>query len=264
MAETNNKTTASEKWDHDLYLFRRASENMTGILKTNKPGVVTHKKFGEITVDAGEAKNRSFGLKHIINQRHFENKSTKEITSILLLLDRTLENGKKISDIKLKRQPEHRGRMKLESRGIIAIVSKQRYQGDNEQWVLTGFDKKENKEAADTIQKVISRYGYTPEFLGLEKQVGAVVSSIQVSQQPIEKSREIETARKAGYVQGVCECEAAIGDDHTLGKKLLTEMKVTKDMAKRFATPDTFKTLEQGIFAHKQEQSLEQTQSFKR
>jgi len=126
--------------------------------------------------------------------------------------------------------------MKLESGGIIAIVSKQRYQGDNEQWVLTGFDKKENKEAADTIRKVISRYGYTPEFLFLEKQVGAVVSSIQVSQQLNEKSREIETARKAGYVQGVCECVAAIGGDQALGKKLLTEMKVQKTWRKNTQT----------------------------
>jgi len=42
---------------------------------------------------------------------------------------------------------------------------------------LTGFEDKKNKEATDTIQKVISRYGYAPEFLDLEKQMGAVVSS---------------------------------------------------------------------------------------
>jgi hypothetical protein len=74
-----------------------------------------------------------------------------------------------------------------------------------------------------------------------------------------EKSREIEIARKAGYVQGVCECVAAIGDDRALGKKLLTEMNVTKDMARKYANPETFKKLEQGIFApipeNKQEQS---------
>jgi hypothetical protein len=250
--------------DYGLERMREASGKMTGILATNKSGVVTHNKFGEITVDAGEAKSRSFGLKHIIKQRHDENKSTKEMAAILILLDVTLKNGTKISDIKLKRQPDHRGRMELESGGIIAIVSKQREQGDSEQWVLTGFDKKESKEAADTIQKVISRYGYTPEFLDLEKQVGAVVSSIQVSHQSNNKSSEIETARKAGYVQGVCECVAAIGDDHTLGKKLLSEMNVTKEMAKKFANTETYKTLEQGIFAPKQEQILEQTHNIKR
>jgi len=78
-------------------------------------------------------------------------------------------------------------------------------------------------------------------------------------------SNEIEIARKAGYVQGVCECVAAIGDDHALGKKLLSEMNVNRDMAKKYANPETFKTLEQGIFAQKPErkQELEQTQGFK-
>jgi hypothetical protein len=70
---------------------------------------------------------------------------------------------------------------------------------------------------------------------------------------------QIEIARKTGYVQGVCECVAAIGDDHTLGKKLLTEMNVTKDIAKSFANPETFKAMEQGIFAMKPEQTLVQT-----
>ena len=76
------------------------------------------------------------------------------------------------------------------------------------------------------------------------------------------RDRQIEIAKKAGYIQGVCECVAAIGDDHTLGKKLLSEMNVTKDMAKKFANPETYKTLEQGIFA--QQQKIEQTHSIKR
>jgi hypothetical protein len=79
-----------------------------------------------------------------------------------------------------------------------------------------------------------------------------------------KKSSEIETARKAGYVQGVCECVTAIGDDYTLGKKLLSEMNVTKDMAKKYANPETYKTLEKSIFAQKPEQKLEQTQGVKR
>jgi hypothetical protein len=82
--------------------------------------------------------------------------------------------------------------------------------------------------------------------------------------QSANKSREIEIARKAGYVQGVCECVAAIGDNHTLGKKLLTEMNITKDTAKKYANPETFKKLEQGIFAPNPKQRLEQTHSIKR
>jgi hypothetical protein len=56
---------------------------------------------------------------------------------------------------------------------------------------LTEFKDKENKEATDAIQKVISQYGYAPEFLGLEKQVGAVVSSqFPESRTPGEKSSD--------------------------------------------------------------------------
>jgi len=82
----------------------------------------------------------------------------------------------------------------------------------------------------------------------------------QISPQTGVKSSEIETAKKAGYVQGVCECVAAVGDDYVLGQKLLTEMKVSKKMAKEYASPETFKALEKGIFAQKQEQKLEHQQ----
>jgi len=84
----------------------------------------------------------------------------------------------------------------------------------------------------------------------------------QTSAQNFDK--QLETARKAGYVQGVCECVAAVGNEQNMGKKLLNEMNVTKDMAKKFANPETYKTLEQGIFAQKQEHLLEHTQGLKR
>ena len=73
--------------------------------------------------------------------------------------------------------------------------------------------------------------------------------------------KQLETARKTGYVQGVCECVAAVGNEQNLGKKLLTEMNVNRDMAKKFAKPETFKALENGIFA---QQKQEQNQSIKR
>jgi len=76
-------------------------------------------------------------------------------------------------------------------------------------------------------------------------------------------SRQLEAARKAGYVQGVCECVAAVGSEKNMGTKLLSEMNVNKDMAKKYANPETYKTLEQGIFAQKPEQKLEQTRSRK-
>jgi len=75
---------------------------------------------------------------------------------------------------------------------------------------------------------------------------------------------ELETAKKVGHVQGVCECVVILGDNHDLAKKLMTETGVTKDIAKKYANPETYKALEQGIFAPKQEQHLEQTQGVKR
>jgi len=84
--------------------------------------------------------------------------------------------------------------------------------------------------------------------------------------------RQIETAQKTGCVQGVCESVLAFNNDENrkimteatmtfLSKKLLSEMKVTKDMAQKFANPDTYKALEKCVFAQNQEQQLEQTQS---
>ena len=82
----------------------------------------------------------------------------------------------------------------------------------------------------------------------------------QISAQNLQL--QLELAHKAGYVQGVCECVAVVGEEKNLGKKLLTEMSVTKDMAKKYASPETYKTFEQGIFA--QQQTLERTQGIKR
>ena len=87
-----------------------------------------------------------------------------------------------------------------------------------------------------------------------------------IEAEPVQKNqtaerniaKQLETARKAGYVQGVCECVAVVGNEQNMGKKLLSEMNVTKDMAKKFATPETYKTLEKGIFTSKQEQKIDQ------
>jgi len=81
---------------------------------------------------------------------------------------------------------------------------------------------------------------------------------------PLSFEHQLEIAHKTGYVQGVCECVAAVGNEQNMGKKLLTEMNVNKDMAQKYANHDTYKKLEQGIFAQNQEQKHEQTQGVKR
>jgi hypothetical protein len=80
---------------------------------------------------------------------------------------------------------------------------------------------------------------------------------------PGNLENQLETARKAGYVQGVCECVAAVGEEKAMGKKLLTQMNVTKSMAKKYA-PEAYKALNKGFFATKQEQSKEISHGAKR
>jgi hypothetical protein len=81
---------------------------------------------------------------------------------------------------------------------------------------------------------------------------------------------ELETAKKTGYVQGVCESVLAFNTGENrkimsestmnfLSKKLLSEMNVTRDTARKFANPETYKALEQSVFAPEQERRLEQT-----
>jgi hypothetical protein len=88
----------------------------------------------------------------------------------------------------------------------------------------------------------------------------------QPDQKPVTSfEHDIETAKKTGYVQGVCECVGIVSSfDQNMGKKLLSEMNVTKDMAQKFAKPETYKALENGIFSQQQEQKREQTQGIRR
>jgi hypothetical protein len=248
----------------DLNNFARLSE----ILETGKSRIILNVKQGVIHIDKGLTGKNGYGLLNIIenkkDRKYIKVKKDEETTAFIHLVSQAVQDGKKIKSLSPKDAREKGRCIQLEKNGIIALISLP--ENDNEKKrLLSGYvniDKKE--EAAEAIQTVIAKYSYTPEFSDFRKQVGAVVSSLQISQRQNEMSREIETAKKAGYVQGVCECVAAICENHTLGKKLLTEMNVTKDMAKRFASPETFKTLGKGIFASKPEQKQEQTNNIKR
>ena len=126
--------------------------------------------------------------------------------------------------------------------------------------------------AKKTVEEVIEKYDQKVEQRFTEWDILEDFSRrFKKRQQEFESIQEtrsldhqLETAKKAAYVQGVCECVAAIGDGYTFGKKLLSEMNVTKDMAKKFANPETYKALEQGIFAPQHELKHEQTHSIKR
>jgi len=126
--------------------------------------------------------------------------------------------------------------------------------------VLPGTDVNANiKLAKDIIEDQIlpvKRYvGPKTEMLMEIDQVFTIIkATVEETFKPAqEKTNEneapkIQLARKAGYIQGVCECVAAIGDDHTLGKKLLNEMNVTKDLAKKYANPRNLQSPRTGYF----------------
>jgi hypothetical protein len=293
----NNKTTAkkiveetinyfdenqSKNRYEPLDTFRKhleSAKNLTlisNVLANEKSQTVKNRELGEIYVDKGLTGKNGYGLQHIIEGRHNKDKfGEDEISALLCKVVDSVQNGKVTVEQPKITNGRDAGRIGIEKDGIIGFVSKVRGDKD-EKFVITGFSiNKKKKEATEAIQAVIATYGSTSAFSGIRKQVGAVVSSLQqVSPQLGEKSspaennktqnRQLEAAKKTGYVQGVCECVAAIGDDHALGKKLLTEMKVTKDMAKHYAKPETYKELEKGIFAPKQEQNLERTRGVKR
>ena len=237
----------------------------TDILATGESQSIENKEFGKIFIDKGLAGKNGYGLMHIIENRAREGKKDDETAAIVHLVTESAKEGNVTRSIADKASPEKARRAELEKDGIIALVSLHRNHSE-EKWVLTGFDNRNKKEeAAEAIQTVIAKYGRTPEFSYFRKQVGAAVSSLQQSsRQASDKSSGVEAAKKAGYVQGVCECVAAVGSDYALGKKLLTEMSVSQNMAKEYAKPETLKALEEGVFARNQEHKLERAHRRKR
>jgi hypothetical protein len=125
------------------------------------------------------------GLKHIVESRLDDGMDKKNIPALLLAIIDVVRRGKDIT-------PEidkNRGYLKFEKDGIIALLSRKRGNQQTAEWLLTGFVDNENEaKATDTIQTVIARYGYTPEYSLLRNQVGAVAASLQSSSDSLEKS----------------------------------------------------------------------------
>ena len=167
-----------------LELFSR----LAAVLDEGTVYTASNKTLGEIQLRHG---NKSTGLAHIISRRYEErvlNKSVqmqpedaqKEITAICFLVADSLDKG--------FASQTPRGNWKIEKNGIQAVIDKDR----NGKFVLTGFALNDKKEEAEkSISTVIGQYGYTPEFLEMYAQVGAVLSSYGHStSQTQQKSNE--------------------------------------------------------------------------
>lgn len=182
--ENKEKLLSDLEKKESLELFSR----LAAVLDEGTVYTASNKTLGEIQLRHG---NKSTGLAHIINRRYEErvlNKSVqmqpedaqKEITAICFLVADSLDKG-------IASQTP-RGNWEIEKGGIKAIINKDR----EGKFVITGFDDKKNEaEATESIKAGIAKYGYTPEFLDMYAQVGAVIASYEhsTSQTP-QKSNE--------------------------------------------------------------------------
>ena len=167
-----------------LELFSR----LAAVLDEGTVYTASNKTLGEIQLRHG---NKSTGLAHIINRRYEERvlkksvqmqpeEAQREITAICFLVADSLDKG--------VASQTPRGNWKIEKNGIQAVIDKDK----NGKFVLTGFALNDKKEEAEkSISTVIGQYGYTPEFLEMYAQVGAVLSSYEHStSQNQQKSNE--------------------------------------------------------------------------
>ena len=182
--ENKEKLLSDLEKKASLELFSR----LAAVLDEGTVYTASNKTLGEIQLRHG---NKSTGLAHIINRRYEErvlNKAVqmqpedaqKEITAICFLVADSLDKG--------AASQTPRGNWEIEKGGIKAIINKDR----EGKFVITGFDDKKNKaEATESIKAGIAKYGYTPEFLDMYAQVGAVIASYEHSTpQNQQKSNE--------------------------------------------------------------------------
>ena len=126
-------------------------------------------------------------------------------------------------------------------------------------YVRTPFDVKGGVNTAkELLIKTVNHFDHVkkcPDIADIESYLSSkTMDHNQLTN--LKQPNDLKTiqAKKAGYVQGVCECVTVVTNevgDRALANKLLSEMKVTRAMAKKYADPETYKGLEQSVFAPK-------------
>ena len=184
----------SKPWVNTYFLpeelpFRGNFSDLATSLQTNANFEIKSAALGdEVSVFPGSTGKSGMGIRHIIEERtKKDNLSPDEITALSALVLDTVQSGKITRD--------SGSRCEFSKNGILAIVRKD-FDDENQNWVLTGFayngdDQQKKREATETIQTVIARYGNTPEYSSFRSQVGAVIASLGKSVSHLqEKSSE--------------------------------------------------------------------------
>ena len=201
-------TTVSSKPDGTEHAATQDLALLASLLQTGKSAVIHHATLGAITVDAGSTGKSGYGIKHIIEQRYAKDgKSEEEITALIPLVLDAAKSGKVIKNITRIVNGQEVGTLSLEKNGIVAFVSKKRGFTD-EKFIITGFDDAEKKqEATDAIQTVIATHSYTPEFVNVKRQVGAVIASLGQSSSKAREKSSIEGLKKSlAAFETACNC----------------------------------------------------------
>ncbi len=152
-------------------------KNLSEAIKNKSSFEVENPSLGNVSIDFSVNSGKN-GLVHIIKRRFEElykngkgetdiSSIGKRITAILYSVLNNVKTG-------VPKAGANGNTWNLNQNGITAIVKQ-----DKGKFLLTGFaDNASEKEAAETIAAVNAGYGYTPEFLDLYAQVGAVIASV--------------------------------------------------------------------------------------
>ena len=175
-------------------VFTRRNVNIDGEIKI---------KLGDLFDKKNPEKIQPTGLRHLIKHRMEERlnsgfsmeEAQRETTAILFL---ALNNIDKAPAVK-----EQNGRYAIYKDGIKTLIGKDK----KGKYVVSGFDYIDTKrEATDSIGTGIARYGYTPGFLEIYDQVGAVASELNIHKKNSvvnDKADEINQQNESAFDNAV-------------------------------------------------------------
>ena len=175
-------------------VFTRRNENIDDEIKI---------KLGDLFDKKNPEKIQPTGLRHLIKHRMEERlnnglsmeEAQRETTAVLFL---ALNNIDKAPAVK-----EQNGRYAIYKNGIKTLIGKDK----KGKYVVSGFDYIDTKrEATDSIGTGIARYGYTPGFLEIYDQVGAVASELNIHKKNSvvnDKSDEINNQNESSFDNAV-------------------------------------------------------------
>ena len=149
-------------------IFTKRNENIDDDIKI---------KLGDLFDKKNPEKIHPTGLRHLIKHRMEERlnnglsmeDSQRETAAILFLAVNNIDKAPAVK--------EPNGKYAIYKDGIRTTIGKDK----KGKFVVSGFDYADTKrEATDSIGTVIARYGYTPGFLEIYDQVGAVASELNI------------------------------------------------------------------------------------